>query len=195
MIGGREIFLSISGAFRLAFLHGDGMAFFNRTPEGFWRSFFAAALVAPGYLAIALLQPDTKGFPPFHDAAVGALAYVIGWVAFPLAVFPVVRLLGREDRYIGYIVAYNWASVPQMLLFAAAALAEYGLSPGAAGTQFLGLAAFFAVLAYYWFIARTALAIDGFAAAGLVILDLAVTMIISAVAGALTFVPAGVAGG
>ncbi|HLF58371.1 MAG TPA: hypothetical protein VI732_01950 [Alphaproteobacteria bacterium] len=191
MIGARELTSSIYGAFRLAALHGDGMEFFNRTPEGFWRSFFAAALVAPGYIAISLLDPDPAAFTSVHDAAVNGLAYVIGWVAFPIAVVPLVRMLDRGDRYIGYIVAYNWAAVPQMLLFAAAGIASRAMSLGPGGVEFLGIMAVVAVIFYYWFIARTALGVDGFAAAGVVVLDLALTMIISAVTGALTGAPIG----
>jgi len=191
MIGTQEVASSIYGAFRLASLHEDGMGLFNRTLDGFWRSFFAAVLVAPGYLAVALLEPDGGVSLSTHDAIVTGLAYVIGWVAFPVAMIPVARMLEREGRYIGYIVAYNWAAVPQMLLFVGVEVVVQGLALGTGTGALIRAAAFLAILAYYWFIARTALAIAGFAAAGVVGLDMVLTLMISAVAGGVTGAPAG----
>jgi hypothetical protein len=193
MIGARELTSSLYGAFRLASLHKDGLAFFNPTPEGFWRSFFAAALVAPGYLALTMIEPGSAGetVNPFHDALVDGLAYAIGWVAFPLAMVPVARLLAREERYIPYIVAYNWAAVPQMMLFVGAAIVTQGLALGSMGAGLIGLAAAGAILTYYWFIARTALNIPGQAAAGVVALDVTITIVISALATLLTGAAAG----
>ena len=47
MISPREITLGLYGAFRLALLDVRGMAYFNCTEAGFWRSFTAAAIAAP----------------------------------------------------------------------------------------------------------------------------------------------------
>jgi hypothetical protein len=44
-----EVLRSIYGAYRLAWLDRSGMSQLNLSVEGFWRSFFAAILVAPGY--------------------------------------------------------------------------------------------------------------------------------------------------
>ena len=191
MIGARELASSVHGAFRLAALHEDGMYFFNHSQKGFWRSFIAYALVAPGYLLLSWIEPShipDSGFP-IHDALVNILAYVIGCVAFPVAMLPLSRLLERSDRYIGYVIAYNWAAVPQMLLFVTAAVLAQGLSLGPQIHQTVELGASLAVLLYYWFIARTALDIGVFAAIGVVVLDSLIAYFISSIALILTTPP------
>jgi hypothetical protein len=190
MIGGAEIVSSVRGAFRLALLHADGVALFNRTHEGFWRSFFAAVIVAPGYLFIAWLGPEWSAeVPSLHDLLVNGLAYIIGWVAFPVAMVPVTRLLEREERYIGYIIAYNWAAVPQMVLFVGTEILIRVLALGDVVSGVVGIATVSLVMGYYWFIARTALAIDGVAAAGVVALDVLITLVITAAAAGFTAAP------
>jgi hypothetical protein len=189
MISGREISSALHGALRLAAGHADGMEFFNRTQEGFWHSFFAAALVAPGYFILGLLDAENESSISFHDVVVRVLAYVIVWVAFPVAMIPVARLLEREDRYIGYIVAYNWGQVPQMLLFVAMAIVTQGLGFGLVAIGIISIATLGVILTYYWFIARTALNVPGASAAGVVALDVTLTFIISEVARWMTSVP------
>lgn len=191
MIGARELASSVQGAFRLAALHEDGMEFFNHSQEGFWRSFIAYALVAPGYLMLSLIEPSRgpESAFPIHDALVNILAYVIGCVAFPVAMLPISRLLERSDRYTGYVIAYNWAAVPQMILFVSAAIVAQGLSLGPSLHQTVELSASLAVLVYYWFIARIALDIGMFAAIGVIVLDGVIAFFISSIATILTTPP------
>lgn len=191
MIGARELASSVQGAFRLAALHEDGMHFFNHSHEGFWRSFIAYALVAPGYLLLSWIEPShgADSAFPIHDALVNILAYVIGCVAFPVVMLPISRLLDRSNRYIGYIIAYNWAAVPQMVLFVSAAIVAQGLSLGPPLHQTVELGASLAVLVYYWFIARTALDLDLLPAIGVVVLDGVIAFFISSLATILTAPP------
>lgn len=195
MIGADEIASSIRGAFRLAAFDANGLALFNRTPEGFWRSFVAAILVAPGYLIIAGIAPEpgVAPEPNLHDVLVGWIAYVILWIAFPVAMEPISRLLGRQDSYVGYIVAYNWGAVPKMAVFLVAALAVWALRLGDAGSNFVGGVAFIAILIYCWFIARTALNIDAFAAVGVVAIDFVLRAIIGVIPFVFGAAPSGVA--
>ena len=189
MISLREISSSLFGASRLAAGHTDGMEFFNRTTEGFWHSFFAAVLVAPGYFILGLIDSESIPVVPVHDAMVWILAYVIEWVAYPSLMIAVARLLEREDRYIGYIVAYNWGRVPPMLLFLAVTIIVNGLGFGAMFAGLVGITALGLVLTYYWFITRTALDVPGTTAAGVVALNLTLTFIISEIARYLTNTP------
>ena len=78
--------------------------------------------------ALALLSfEETPIAGPLRVFLVESIAYVIGWVAFPLAMVYVARALGREKRYVNYIVAFNWAQVPQVLLFLTGAVLANGL--------------------------------------------------------------------
>src|SRR5438874_2582444 len=99
-----------------------------------------------------------------HWAASGAprivivetIGYVISWVAFPLLMMPLSRWLGREDRFLAFMVAYNWSQLPQTALFVIlAANSAAGLLPHALA-QFADFAAAVAVLLYEWYIERVA---------------------------------------
>lgn len=188
MIGAQELISSVYGAFRLALGREDGMAHFNATPAGFWRSFFAAVLVTPGYLILNLADPEAAApsANPIHDGLIYVLAYVISWVAFPLAMVPVSSLVEREERFIPFIVANNWAAVPQICLLVAVTVLRAGLGLNEILSGLIGLATFGAILTYLWFVARTALKVPGFGAVGVVALNVALTVVISGVAKAFT---------
>lgn len=183
MIPGREIVSSLSGALQLARMDPDGMARFNRTVDGFWRSFFAAVIVAPAYVALTLMHLSQADVPASgaRILLVESLTYVIGWVAFPLAMAYIAPMLDRDEHYIPFIVAYNWAAVWQTALFlGVSVLAAGGAVPGAAA-DLLALLATLAILFYQWFIARTALELGGGRAAAVVALDVALALLITGV--------------
>lgn len=181
-----EIVRSTYGAWRLAHADPGGMAYFDATEEGFWRSFRVAVLLAPAYaLLIAFdYMVAPPGAPeitasPARIAAVESIAYALSWIAYPLAVHYLAAALDREREYVGYIVAYNWSSVVQVSVFLpVAAIATFQLLPSPVG-EVLGLAALGAVLTYAWFIAKTALKVGGWPAAGLVAMDVMLVLLIS----------------
>ena len=182
MIGTREVSMSIAGAFRLARGDAGGMTYFNRTIDGFWNSFFAAVIVAPGYVALTLIGADQTAVDhPTRVVVVDFIAYVIGWIAFPLAMVSVAEFLDREKRYIDYIVALNWAAVPQVLLFLMAAVVAEGLGSAPALVHLVGILVTAAVALYYWFIARIALDVTPLQAAALVGLDVVITIVIGGI--------------
>jgi len=171
MVSTRETAVSLFGAWRLARLDPRGMSFFNATEAGFWHSFFAAVICAPAYaLVVALDYSQMAGSASdTRIISVHAIAYVINWTAFPLAMASAVRWLGREQLYLRYIVAFNWAKVLETLIFLPAkALAATGV-PWL--TLLPGLTAFI-VFGYQWYVARTALMISGSHAMAVIGLDL-----------------------
>jgi hypothetical protein len=151
------------GAYRLARGDERGMAYFDTSIQGFWRSFYAAALVAPLYLVFlgVRFQAGHVDVPVWRYFSIHSVAYVIAWVAFPLLMVSLVRALERDEQYVPYIVAYNWASVWQNALY----------------MPFLILA-----LIYVWFITRTALVLGPLTAVGLVAVDFLLGLFINVVA-------------
>ena len=119
MISAREVLTALYGALRLARFDPSGLDFFEQTETGFWRSFFAAVLVAPFYLMLTSIRYSglTETVPFVRFLAIETIAYVIAWVAFPLLMAALTRSLGREAHYIRTIVAYNWAAVWQNALY------------------------------------------------------------------------------
>ena len=93
----------------------------------------------------------------------------VGWTAFPLVVLPVTRFLGREARWLDFIIVYNWSQVLQNAVYlAAVGLTLSGLAPGFLGGGLLDLA-YIAIFAYECFIARVVLDI-AWPAAGMIVL-------------------------
>lgn len=178
MIPYREMSAALFGAWRLARLDPQGLAYFNATVAGFWRSFFAAVICAPGYIIVVAADYAQQPPPDVSDArliAVHAIAYVIGWTAFPLAMVTVTRLLDREGDYIRYIVASNWANVLELALY----LPVIGIA--VSGVQAFAILPLFAtvmILAYQWYVARTALRITAFQATAVVGLDLLIDLVL-----------------
>ena len=164
-----EIVRSLSGAWQLLLLDAGGMARFEVSVGGFWRSFFAAVIVAPLYILRGVIDPSAEA----EAAGVGrALAtvftYVSVWAAFPIAMIFIARFLDLRNAYVRFIVALNWARVLQAVL-----LVTVSGAAALAGTpsDFLTITAIAAVLAYQWVVTRTALGTTGATAAALVIID------------------------
>jgi hypothetical protein len=182
-----EILRALYGAYRLARFDAGGLTFLDATPGGFWKSFFAAAIVLPLYLLLLAvrLQSDLPEGTPARFLAIELIAYVIGWVIYPLVMATVARLIDRERHYVRYIVAYNWASVWQNVLYLPVAiLSVAGLLSGGIGS-FIALAALTAVLVYAWFVARTALGLPGLHAVPLVALDIVLGLMLNGFADSL----------
>ncbi len=176
----RDIVYGIYGALRLARLDPGAMSYFERTPAGFWKSFFAAAIVAPGFAIVigyelGQLEVEIEA-GALRAVLVETLAYVLGWAAFPVIVHQICEVTGKRDAYIGYIVAFNWSKVIQMaVLLPSIGLIALGAPDGG---WLLRLAISFLILFYEWFITRTALGVTARGAVGYVVLDFVIDLII-----------------
>ncbi|HJO97392.1 MAG: hypothetical protein QGF38_13145 [Rhodospirillales bacterium] len=180
MLSLREATGSLYGAYRLARFDAGGMAFFDTSVDGFWRSFYAAAMVAPFYAVLLALRYSLEIDPPhpMRFFLLYADAYVISWLAFPVVMAGLSGIIGRQPQFTRYIVAYNWAAVLQNALYLPLAMLQASESlPRDAGNLF-GLIVLVAVLVYIWFITRTALVVAATTAAGIVAVDFFLTLII-----------------
>jgi hypothetical protein len=150
----QEIRTALIGALMLARGDARGLANFDASLGGFWRSYRAAAISYPLYIALTLWRTED---PTLRAAIVETIGYIVSWTAFPLVMLTLCRRLDRDDHFFGFMTAYNWCQVPQIVLFSAIAVVEavgvLGEGPAAA----VGLVAAAAVLVYEWFIARVAL--------------------------------------
>lgn len=187
MPSSREVIAALYGAWRLARLDAGGMRWFDISIGGFWRSFFAAALAAPGYAYLVTLDLDEEAWSadPLWMVLVEGVTYLLAWAALPVLAIFLTRLFALTDRYIGFIIAYNWAAVLQTALFVAVTvLAATGLVPAGLGAVLI-LAATVLIILYQWFIARTALETTALIAAGFVATDIVAALAIDAAAEAL----------
>jgi hypothetical protein len=183
-----EVRLALVGALRLAKGDRGGLACFDRSLDGFWRSFRAAIIAYPFYLMLLTMRVSIAEWERsggFLIVTVETIAYVAAWAAFPLIILTVTRRIDRAHRFFDFMVPYNWSQLPQTALFVLIGIeAESGVL-SASAAQAIEVAAAIAVVVYEWFIARVALDATASAAAFIVFVDLILGALISHVASSL----------
>lgn len=182
MITLREVVSGIYGAFRLACLKRDGADYFDKTLQGFWRSFFAAVIVLPLFVMLIALRFGEPGLTTdvFRYVSIELIAYVVSWVAFPLAMLPFTRQFDREENYLGFIVAYNWSSVLQSFFYLPIAMMIVTQTIPA---PYDGTISFFAiciVMVYVWFVTKVVLDVPTGVAIAVVGFDIILSVVIRA---------------
>ena len=175
-----EISAALTGAWRLLFLDKQGLQYFDDSVAGFWKSFFAAVLVLPVHLVLVwihLTELDI-GAGPVRVVLVESIAYVIGWVAFPLLMFYLCETIGKSGNYLRYIVAYNWFQVLLAgIVLVVRVILVSDLLP-LQGAQLLAFADLFVRLSYYWYLALIGLSAGGWVASLVVLTDLVIGLVI-----------------
>jgi len=183
-----EVQLALAGCLRLARGDRGGLACFDRSIDGFWRSFRAAVISYPLYLMLLAMRVSVAEWQQsggWRIVTVETIGYVVAWVAFPLLMLSVVRWIGRAHRFFDFMVAYNWCQVPQSALFVLVGLVSAGGVLSAQASEAMDMAAAIATLLYEWFIARVALDTTGLVAVFVVLLDLVLGVFISRITGGL----------
>ncbi|MEI8393908.1 MAG: hypothetical protein WCF85_04170 [Rhodospirillaceae bacterium] len=183
----REILFSLYGTWRLALMEASGLEFFDRSVAGAMRSFFAAILVLPAYILLLYIRLRSDDVSTAWSALflVEGSAYVISWCSYALIMSEISRFLDCSEKYPGFLCAYNWSSVLQMMVYLPAILiSESGVVSPDAGSAIVFVATMI-VLTYQWFITRVALDLTAYNALGLVMLDLVLSVFISGAADSL----------
>jgi hypothetical protein len=165
----------LRGAAHLLHRRREGIAAFDVTEAGFWRSFGAIWLTLPAYVVTLGLERSRLQAPPGTSlvadpgaAALLGLAHVGAFLLLPLLMIPVCRRLGLGAAYVPYIVVTNWLSALAALVLAVPGLLVLvGWAPPGLGTIFF--AAFGIVLVHMqWFATKASLGVTGGLAAALV---------------------------
>jgi hypothetical protein len=160
-----------------------GLALIEDTPEGAWRSFFAAVICLPAFLALRFFAWSESGMPSdglFRPVVAEALGLACAWAGFALASMPLAMVWGRGAAWPRFLAAWNWSNVVQyMVLLAVAVLTSLPLPP------FMGPGLMLAGLGYAlwieWFVVRQALGVSGGRAAAMVALDLSIGLFVGGV--------------
>ena len=194
MLSRTEIAQGVSGAWRLMWGDGGGLYMLDRTREGFWRSFRVALLIAPLQIFCSLIAYQRTDTMASDNLVIltEALRYLIEWTAFPVVLLEIARRAGWSPRYIGAVVAMNWANVPVMVLLTmTVAIGE--IAPGWLGD---GLSLVVTALSVFWLtrILRGALSVGYGQAIALSLLNLWISItlfiIVGGVIGRLPATPA-----
>lgn len=122
MSGGLDIIRSIRAGTRLVFGDPRALAEFDLGLSGFWRSFVVLAVLAPTVLVSALADDrlaaaahEAMGVDTTSRLVVGTLTYLLGWIAFPLALAGLARPFGLGAVYVPWMIARNWTAVVSVL--------------------------------------------------------------------------------
>lgn len=168
----------LAGAFLLGRGKPEGLALMEATPDGAWRSFAAALICLPAFLALRIFAWGTLGLPPgglARGLAAEIIGYTLAWVAFALVSLPLAQAWGRGAQWPRFLAAWNWTNVVQYLVLLVLTVpGAIGLPPGLA--QVLTLAGLGYAIWLEWFVVRTALGMDGARSAMVVGMDLALGM-------------------
>ena len=194
MIALAEAARGIYGAWRLAHLDPGGHRWFDLTPEGVIRSFWAMAIAAPAFLLTASLRLAVAIDPDSAEAAmlaapdpvrvmvVESIAFVVAWTAFPLIAHRLCALVDRAPRFGALVVATNWGNVLSSWVYAATLLVALGGVLPDALARGLGLGAVALMLAYQGYVVKTAIEIGWGAALGFVLSDVTIGVVVSSAA-------------
>ena len=193
MLDPDEVSRSLTGAWRLFLDKPEAMRFFDLSVGGFWRSFGAVILVAPAYVVSVMGQrhgilasmADSAQFPDLLYFVDRLAALLLSWVALPIVLAFLARPLGFAPTYSAFITARNWCAVLETIPFGVIALLFLIGAASADVAALLTLVAVIVVLRFDFIIARRALGASIGFAVGVVVLDLALGLIISAGADAL----------
>jgi hypothetical protein len=167
-----EVSAALYGTWRLARLDPGGLAYFDRTVAGFWRSWWSLAFAYPAGLVISGIHATPAwaeaGF--LRVALVQAIGAAIGYAAYPFVALAMTGFIDRRAQLFDYLVAYNWSQVPISALFLLTAALD-GSGVFGAG----GWIAYQAVLAawcvYHTYLALVSLRAGAAPAVALVVID------------------------
>jgi hypothetical protein len=182
----REVSHALYGTWRLARMDRSGLAFFERSVDGFWRSWWSLAFTFPAGLVISAMHGgpewEHSGLP--RIAVVQGIGTVIGYAGYALIALALVGFIGRSARFFDYIVAYNWSQVPLSALFLVLTVLD---AAGLFGAY--DWAAFQAALAawcaYHTYLALVSLEAGALPAVTLVVTDVVFGVIVSIAVGRL----------
>lgn len=176
----QEILNCVYGSWRLACFDAAGVQHFDDSPEAALRSFFAAVLVAPAFIAMTLLAPSESRVAQGSLVAllVYALNYCLLWVVFPVIAYRICQVIDRERAFFRFLSANNWTSVIAFHLQLVIAVLVVGNVFPEVLAALLQLAMFAYLVGYQWFIARHCLDVSGPGAIGFVALQFLITLVI-----------------
>ena len=177
-----EIWRSLYGAWRIARLDPQAMSWFDQSAEGFWNSFAALPLALVPYLLALFLSASGETM-----AAVGGpvayllfqiLDFVAGWLGFLLLMLPVTWALRLTANYGPFVVASNWASLLAMALMLPSMLLLGGATSENRGAVMIATAVGITLMFYSYLVARAALRSSILVSIGVVMIELAVTLLV-----------------
>lgn len=178
-----ELAAALYGLVHLARLDSRGFDYFDATPTGLLKSFWVAVALLPIfviYLALDLAMLDVASVVhPVRYVTVELTAYVIDWVAFPLAMLSLAPFLGLDDRLFRFLVPLNWIQLPLGLMLMGPGLMARLVDMPEDAANLMGLTIISAALIITAALARYAMDVPWWSAAGMTLLNFTISLFVT----------------
>ena len=160
-----------------------GLAYLDISTRGFWRSFWSLLYALPAFVYFWFLRRETV-LAETPDAEIGAefilraaFSDLVVFVASLLLVALLARPLNMTDRFVQWVVAANWMSLPLYYAWGVQSVVIRALDV-TAGMAFLLTALLFTGLLFISYrVYKVALEADGMLAVGLILITNIVALI------------------
>lgn len=159
---------SLTGAWEIIKLNPKGMDYFDKSADGFWKSFWAIALVAPIFLLSLSVSYDLA---VEQGHIISRTAHIIDFILrLPLIAVGMIfftRFLKIDTYYSNMIIAHNWLWViANYIILPLSVLITRGILPPDMGTLGVMAVAIYLELYVTWFLFKHSLKISGWLAFG-----------------------------
>ncbi len=162
---------SLSGAWQLIKLNPRAMDYFDKSADGFWKSFWAIILVAPVFflgLGVSFDAAVEQGHQVSFTAHVVEFLLRLPLIALVMVYFT--KFLKIDAHYSEMIVAFNWLWVlSNYIILPLSMLISTGIIPIEVGTLLVVVVAVYLELYVTWFLFKQSLKISGWLAFGVMI--------------------------
>ncbi|MBT5072780.1 MAG: hypothetical protein HOJ34_07305 [Kordiimonadaceae bacterium] len=170
------ILKSLNGAWKLVQARQNPMQYFDLSSDGFWKSFWAIAVMIPAFILWAMFnlqggsQEIREGFeisyPLLSEGIYFALALPL--TAMVMAYFT--KFMKISDNFSSMVIAYNWVSALIYIIMAIFTMIFLsGIVGGQISVVVLMMLRFYFGFYVLWFTFRHSLQISGMLAAGVLI--------------------------
>jgi len=173
----------LSAALRLARGRADGVVLVPGDKKTIVRSFWSIPLCLPSVICRLLMSWADTGAPvgAAHLAVREIIVFVLGWLVFVEVTQRLAPMIGRAERWGRFIAVWNWCNVVEGVLVIVGAI------PGTLGApavidQAAELIAIGWALWLEWYATRLAFGVGPLAAAGLVLLDQSIGIMLASMA-------------
>lgn len=108
---------------------------------------------------------------------------ILHWMLFAAIALPLCHAAGLGQRYMAFITVYNWSSIIVVAMFLVPALFVLSGILTLEGGQFFITATSIYAIYFLWFAAKTALESNAWVAAGFILLDFCLNVIVNGLLG------------
>jgi len=162
---------SLTGAWELIKLNPRAMDYFDKTADGYWKSFWAIALVAPLFflgLHVSYDQAVAQGHQISYAAHVIEFFLRLPLIALVMIFFT--KFLKIDRHYSDMIIAFNWLwVVANYIILSFSMLMSLNIIPLEIGTLFVMAVATYLELYVTWVLFKMSLKISGWLAFGVMV--------------------------